>query len=395
MGATRRSLWAGMILAAAGCTGTLTSDPPPGTDAGPPVVLVDSGPGTDAGVLPPGTDAGPPPPGTDAGPPPPGTDAGPAGPCDGVSCMANAHCDAAAGGTCQCDEGFTLTGGNCVALPPGDPATRTQADVCAEWNAGHVENASSNWTPGAGMCGAGTMPMDAIDDTVRRVNLFRWLSGMPNVSYDGSDHAGMQECAHMMSVNGMLSHNPPMSWTCWTSGGAAAAGRSNIAWGYGTPGGAIDGYMLDTGTPSLGHRRWILGRRLGSVEVGFSSGGSRPGQCLGVFSGGGTGDRPWTAYPNQGFAPIDMVQDRFGRDVTWSLQANTFSLPSSTTAEVVRVSDGTSLPVDSYLTGGGGPPPSIGFTPMGWDPQVGETYRVTIRGTSMGDVTYETTFVSC
>lgn len=188
----------------------------------------------------------------------------------------------------------------------------------------------------------------------------------------------------MMNVNSSLSHSPPMSWTCWTSGGASAAGRSNIALGYRTPGSAIDGYMGDRNTPSLGHRRWILGERLTSVEIGFAG----RGQCLGVFGGGGTSDRDWTAYPNQGFAPIQTAM------YTWSFQVNHFSLGSAY-ATVERVSDGMDMPVDSYLTGGGGPPPTVGFTPMGWTPSAGETYRVTIHDTSMGDVVYETTLVSC
>ncbi|MGE0789121.1 MAG: CAP domain-containing protein [Sandaracinaceae bacterium] len=390
------------LALAAGCQGQLygSSRDAAGTDAGPRVIVDldangrDAGvpPGTDAGPLPPGTDAGPPSPGVDAGPPPPGVDAGPPDPCASVSCMANAHCSS---GTCVCDTGFTLSGGACVSLPPGDPAGRTQAEVCMQWNAGHVENASTPWTAGSSMCDAGSMPMAATDDTLRRVNMFRWLAGMPSVSYDGSDAAGMQQCAHMMSVNGMLSHSPPTSWTCYTAGGAAAAGRSNIAWGYSTPGSAIDGYMTDVGTMSLGHRRWILGRRLGRVEIGFSRGGARPGQCLGVFDSSGSSAREWTAYPNQGVAPIDLVTDRFGGTVAWSLQANTFTLPTGTAVSVQRMSDGANLTVTSYLTGGGGPPPSIGFTPSGWTPEAGQTYRVTVTGTSIGTITYDVTLVSC
>ena len=43
-----------------------------------------------------------------------------------------------------------------------------------------------------------------------------------------------------------------------------------------------------------------------------------------------------------------------------------------------------SLAVDVYTTGGGGPPQSIAFTPQGWDPEAGQTYRVTVIGTSAG-----------
>ena len=34
-------------------------------------------------------------------------------------------------------------------------------------------------------------------------------------------------------------------------------------------------------------------------------------------------------------------------------------------------------------------------TLRGWSPQVGETYRVTIVGTSSGDITYEVELVGC
>lgn len=370
-----------LSLVLAGCTGTLSVGEGAG-DAG-----YDSGvwllPDEDAGTPPPGTDAGTPPPGTDAGPPPP-VDAGPPpGPCDGVTCMANARCEPASG-DCVCNPGYTAVGGDCVALPPGDPAGRTEAEVCAQWTMGHVENSAMAWTAGPSMCDPGTMDPVAIDDTLRRIAMFRWLAGLPPVDHDASRHSELMECAHMMSVNNALSHSPPTSWTCYTSGGASAAGRSNIALGYRTPGAAIDGYMSDRNTPSLGHRRWILGERLASVEIGFAG----RGQCLGVFGGGGTSDRDWTAYPNQGPAPIQLAQ------YTWSFHANGFSLGSAY-ATVQRVSDGMDLPVDSYLTGGGGPPPTVGFTPMGWTPAAGETYRVTIHDTSMGDIVYETTLVSC
>ncbi|MCB9597791.1 MAG: CAP domain-containing protein [Sandaracinaceae bacterium] len=364
-----------------GCTGTLSVGEGSGSDAG-----YDSGIFLmldDAGTPPPGTDGGDPPPGTDAGPPPP-VDAGPPpGPCDGITCGANAHCDPSSS-ACVCDAGYVMMGSACVALPPGDPAGRTQAEVCSQWVMGHVENSATPWTAGPSMCDAGTMDSAAIDDTLRRIAMFRWLAGLGPVDHDASRHQELMECANMMNVNNALSHMPPTSWTCYSAGGASAAGRSNIALGYRTPGSAIDGYMRDGNTPSLGHRRWILGERLGSVEIGFAG----RGQCLGVFAGGGTSDRDWTAYPNQGFAPIETAQN------TWSFHSNGPNVGSST-ATVVRVSDGMDMPVESYLTGGGGPPPSVGFTPMGWTPAAGETYRVTIHDTSVGDIVYETTLVSC
>ncbi|HJL17005.1 MAG TPA: hypothetical protein RMH99_15175 [Sandaracinaceae bacterium LLY-WYZ-13_1] len=374
----------GSLLFVAGCQGALITEGPAEEDAGV-VVRLDGGgppPGTDAGPPPPSTDAGPPPPAVDGGPS--GTDAGPTDPCAGVSCGANAHCDPR-DGACYCDEGFVDMGGACEAPPPGDPVGRTQAEVCDAWNAGHVENASPAWSPGAGTCDPGTLSPDAIDDTLRRVNMFRWLAGLGAVPHDGSRHDELMECARMMDVNGSLSHDPPMSWDCWTSGGASAAGRSNIALGYRTGAASIDGYMRDRNTMSLGHRRWILGARLGGVEIGSAG----RGHCLGVFGSGGSTDRAWSAYPNQGFAPIETAQN------TWSVQAYSISFTGGSDVEVVRLSDGVALPVEVYQTGGFGPPPTIGFVPMGWSGEAGETYRVTITDTSDGDITYETTLVSC
>lgn len=378
---TRRwQTWA-LALVLGGCTGVLSVERGD-TDSGVVIQTPDAAPGVDAGS---GVDAGP---GVDAGTPAPdagrdaGRDSGPVDPCAGVTCGANARC---VSGACRCDEGFVEMGGACVALPPGDPAGRTQAEVCDAWRTGHVENASPAWTAGPTTCDPGTMAPAAIDDTLRRVNMFRWLAGLGPVPHDASRHQELMECAHMMSVNGMLSHSPPSGWTCYTSGGAAAAGRSNIALGYPTPGAAIDGYMADSRTPSLGHRRWILSGRLGNVEIGFAG----RGQCLGVFGSGGSTDRQWTAYPNQGYAPIQTAS------YTWSFHVNSITLSRDATAEVVRVSDGATLPVDSYYIEGLGPPVSLGFTPNGWRAAAGETYRVTIRGTSAGDVTYEVHVVSC
>jgi hypothetical protein len=365
--------WLALALLSSGCTGTLSGGRGD-YDAGP-IILY-----TDDAAAPTSRDAGAPPVGVDAGTaPPPAADAGPSDPCADVVCPEHASCSA---GACRCQPGFSAEGMTCVPLPPGDPALRTEEEVCDAWRAGHVENGA--WQAGTGTCDPGTLPPEAIEDTVRRVNLFRWLAGLPAVSHDGSRHDELMECAHMMSANNALSHGPPSSWSCYTAGGAAAAGRSNIALGYRTSASAVDGYMADRRVPSLGHRRWILHHRLGAVEIGFSG----RGQCLGVFNSSGRSDRTWTAYPNQGFAPLALAQD------TWSFHAHGISL-RGTAVTVERARDRALLPVESYSPGLSGPPPSVGFTPSGWTPAAGETYRVTIEETSVGPVTYEVNLVGC
>ena len=375
-----------------GCTGTLSSAEPGagrrdgGGGAPDAAVSFDAGPGIDGGA---GVDGGP---GVDAGPGE--VDAGPmgedAGPCADVSCGANARCVPETG-RCVCSEGFVDEGGACVAPAPGDPATRSAMEVCDAWRDGHVENASPVWEGDGTECGPGTLPREAIDDTLRRVNLFRWLAGLPPVTDDPGQHQGMMECAAIMSANGRLSHDPPMDWACWTSAGAGAGGSANIAWGYGSSAAAIDGYMADRNTPSLGHRRWILNEGLGRVGIGFSRVSSRPGQCLGVFGGGGPGsDRTWTAYPNPGPAPRALTQN------DWSFHSHGVRMTSETGAIVERVSDGMELPVMTEQTGGFGPPPSVRIVPMGWSAEAGESYRVTITNLSGGEeISYVVDVIDC
>lgn len=318
-----------------------------------------------------------------------GVDAGPTDPCTGVSCGAGAECDPRTR-ACACRPGFVDDGTGCVAPPPGDPGTRSDDEVCTAWREGQIENGSPAWTGDGTTCGPGTMSFEGIEDTLRRINVYRWLAGLPPVVDQPSEHAAQMECAAMMSANGQLSHSPPMSWSCYTAGGAGAAGRSNIALGYGTPGAAIAGYMLDRNVESLGHRRWILTPRLGRVGIGFSSSGGRPGQCLSVFDGSGPGsDRRWTAYPNQGPAPIELTTGE------WSFQAHGVSFTGSTSATVTRLSDGETMAVMTRRLGGGGLMPTLAMTRQGWNAEAGETYRVTITELSDGELSYDVQVVSC
>lgn len=372
-----------VAIVALACEGELSSGPR--DDAGA-LVPTDGGPREDDGST--GLDAGP---GTDrdggpspldAGPTP--VDSGPADPCATVTCGANARCDPATR-ACVCDPGFTMSGASCVAIPPGDPAGRTASEVCTQWRDGHVENASDPWNEVAGdMCAPGTLTAEAIDDTLRRVNLFRWMVGLDPVGGDPAQHPDDQACAVLMSVNGMLDHTPPTSWTCWSSAASQGAGSSNLALGVGSPGDAIDLYMDDSGVASLGHRRWVLNGPLGRVGIGFAGNA----QCLGVFDMSGASDRDWTAWPNPGPVPLAAI------DPIWSFHSNRMSMGSATVT-VVRVGDGATLPVTVTHPPDGYGPSTVAYRPMGWSPAVGERYRITIDGVSGGPISYETEPVTC
>lgn len=374
-------LVAGLLLA--GCTGELSREGGP--------TLMDSSPPTDS--LPPSDSAMPtdssasdsttPP--TDSGMPVDSTtpmDTGPRSPCDGVACMANARCEASTG-DCVCNPGFLAMGGACDPIPPGDPAGRTAAELCAIWNDGHEENASPGWTAGPTQCDPGTLHEEAIPDTLRRINMYRAMVGLEPATDDPAQHPDQQLCAVMMRANGSLSHDPPTSWTCYTSEGAGAAGRSNLALGARTPAQAVDLYIGDRGVDSLGHRRWVLNFPLGKVGVGYAG----AAECLGVFDRSGRSSRTWTAWPNHGPTVISATTN------TWSWHST--SSVAGATVEVVRVSDGMTMPISSYIPPNGFGVNAVAWTLDGWSAAVGETYRVTISGVSGAPITYEVEVVSC
>jgi hypothetical protein len=360
----------------AGCEGSLTSSARGADASRPPADDAWAPPGTDAwtaerddtGVA------------TDAGP---SIDAyAPTSPCATVMCGANQRCDEATR-ACVCLPGFVADGSGCSAAPAGDPSTRTMAEVCDGWRDMHEHTASASWTPGAGDCDPGSMPRDAIDDTLRRVNGFRWMVGLGPVVDDPSVHARQQACAVMMYRNGSLDHMPPNTWRCYTPEGAAGAGSSNLAIGTASSADTIDLYIDDYGVPSLGHRRWVLNGPLGRVGIGFAGNAG----CLGVFDRSSSTDRRWTAWPPPGFVPSETT------GAWWSFHSD-HGRVADATVRMVRASDGADVTgtVHRLLEGYGI------VSAVAWEPTertVGQRYRVTVTSTTIGEISYEVEIVSC
>jgi hypothetical protein len=310
-------------------------------------------------------------------------------------CGANQHCEDATS-TCVCNPGFANQGGTCVAVPPGDPSTRTQTEVCARWNQDHQLTTAMPFVPGAGGdCDQGTLLQGGITDTLTRINLFRWLDGLGPVSDDTSLDQTDQLCANMESwwdfSSGLSPHMPPPTTKCYTAQGASGAGMSNIAWGNG-PAQSIDQFVEDQGNETtMGHRRWIVNPPLGPVGIGYWEGGGTYGsaECLAIFgmSGGGP-NPPWVAVPNQGVVP-DIIATW-----TWTFSSS-IGGTASAQASVLRVDDNTPLAVTMVPLAQGYGQDTISWVPSGWAAEAGKTYRVTISGLASGDVTYDVKPVSC
>jgi len=181
-----------------------------------------------------------------------------------------------------------------------------------------------------------------------------------------------------------LSHSPQPSWQCYSSSGATGAGQSNLA-SLDTQS-SIPVYMEDPGTPSLGHRSWILSNNFSTVGVGSTTTTS----CLKVVGGNAIPNpKPWVAWPPPGAVPINAL---LSVDYTgWSIRSDTINLSN---AQVSVQSGGTNLPVTVAQAAGYGSVFGVSFQPAGWHSTVGTTYTVNVTGIN-SPIQYSVTIVGC
>jgi hypothetical protein len=204
-------------------------------------------------------------------------------------------------------------------------------------------------------CVPGTNSLAYQHAVVRRINWFRAAAGMPaSITLDNGDSTNDQAAALMMSANGMLSHFPPNTWTCYTSSGAHAASNSNIAIGN-AGADAITSYIFDFGANNteVGHRRWILYPQtqiMGTGDIPIQ-GTFNSANATWVFDANLFGPRPATtkpyvAWPPQGFIPYQLAYPQ------WSFALSNADLSAAT---VNMKSNGVNVVVTNqpYLTGYG------------------------------------------
>lgn len=239
------------------------------------------------------------------------------------------------------------------------------------------------WSGNVATCNAGATAQAYLDATFQIMNFYRGMVGLPAATNAASYNANAQQAALMMSANGALSHSPPPSWTCWTQGGASAAGASNLALGTAGPS-SIVAYIKDYGSGNyfVGHRRWILypiRNEFGTGSVGETT---TRANSLVVFTN--TVTRPPTpdkvAWPPEGYVPYQVVYPR------WSMALNTNSSVSFAAANVTMTEGGSpvSLSVVSRTNNGYGDN-TIVWEPTGLSFSAGmqdRRFTVTVSGIS-------------
>ncbi len=270
-----------------------------------------------------------------------------------------------------------------------DTDSDTDAATCARWTADRANLSEGTWSGSTSTCDAGTLSADAHANTLRLVNLYRSLAGLPAVTEDAGKSGLAQACALIMQANGSLNHYPSSDSACYTADGAAGAGSSNIASGPSVM--AVDMYVADWGNETtLGHRRWILSNSLGPIGIGGTSGFS----CLQVIGGSGNAGAAWTAFPKGRMPIAAWTASYVGLDSTgWTVQSDSIDLNSAT---VTVTRDGTT-PLDVNvvaLSGGYGSSYAINILPQGWVTEVGHTYHVELAGTSTA-ISYDVDPIGC
>ena len=183
------------------------------------------------------------------------------------------------------------------------------------------------WDGDQGVCDPGANTASYRNATLRRVNFYRAMAGVPGDVVDDPTYSmKAQRAAMMMSAEGELTHEPGTEFACFSDIGREAAANSNLYLGRTGPS-AVDGYVEDPGARNVdvGHRTTILHpptKRMGVGDVGSSASGSAANALWvfddQVFDEDSPSLRPevrererFIAWPPRGHVPRLLVHPRW------------------------------------------------------------------------------------
>jgi hypothetical protein len=286
-------------------------------------------------------------------------------------------------------------GGSALLLAAGGTAhsANSAADVCQRWVCDRADISEGMSTGNVSTCDQGDLLPPGRPNSLKLVNLYRYLAGTTQVTEDPNFDTMAQACAIIQAAN-PITHTPTTSSACYNATGASASNMSSICSGQSV--GCIDLYMNDAngGGPGFGHRQWMFANSLGPVGFGsVGTGRSGTGSCFYQTGGKGKANIPYVAWPPGGPIPLAAITTTNVDKAGWSIQSDTISMPTTVTATVV---DGTTnMPVT--VTGGlpqYGAKYVMSILPMGWTEQAGHSYTVTVSGAGM-PITYTIEVDAC
>lgn len=256
--------------------------------------------------------------------------------------------------------------------------TSSQSAVNAAYNRAYAPRLTQviDWLGGSLLgCLPGLSSLQTNQGTLSSLNFVRSLGGLAPVTFSSTLNSSAQKAALMMAANRSLSHNPPSGWRCYSTAGARAAGKSNLALAYPSlkAGQIIDLYMDDPGSTNTaaGHRRWIMN----PFSTVMGTGSTDTANAL-VVIGPTNAYRPnprWVGWPTAGYFPNKL--EPAGR---WSLSSGLKSI-SFRYANVAVYKSGVRIPVRKYAVHDGyGQPTLVWQMPSSFDRNA--AYKVVVSG---------------
>jgi hypothetical protein len=148
----------------------------------------------------------------------------------------------------------------------------------------------------------------------------------------------------MIRASNQLNHYPAPSAPCYSDDGYAGSSGSNLFWGRSGVR-AMTGYMIDDGTPSLGHRRHLINPLTGTFGTGSTGPGGTgsTGAANALYVYGARAVAPVIpeviSWPGRGHVPWQLMWG------TWSAALNVAGTVDASAARVDVSIDGRTVPV--------------------------------------------------
>ena len=246
-------------------------------------------------------------------------------------------------------EPFPKTGGFSI-----DVSSRQQSQAFFNSVYTASENTPLTFTGDVASCSPGTTNALFKDAVLLRINWFREMAGVTdNITFTPGFNASAQDASLIMAANGLLTHTPPSSLTCYTASGDDAAGSSNLA--LGTLGwNSITGYIEDGGSnnAAVGHRRWLLHpptEEMGTGDIPATATTSATNSIWvfddNIFANGPMRDG-YVAWPPPGYVPHTVVPARW----SFSLRDANFN---NATVSMTRNGSAISTTLEPVSSGAG------------------------------------------
>lgn len=192
-----------------------------------------------------------------------------------------------------------------MAAPPLWLDTSSKATVAAAYAQEFASSVvDTGWNGDTESCIQGDTSPEHKSATLRRVNFYRALAGVPPVVYSDGLAPAAQAAALVGAANWAFDHQLSPSARCFSPLAATGASISNLALGRNGPA-AVDAYM-DDGTAWVGHRIWILHPSLDAVATGDVPTPAANALALAYSSPRPTRDG-FVAYPGQGWFPSTLL----------------------------------------------------------------------------------------